>query len=44
MAIRYIDFTLFNKDKDYGGTRITNWSLSEALRYLPYPERPSSSS
>ena len=40
MAVRYIDFTLFNKDKDYGGTRITDWSLQGALRYLPNPERP----
>ena len=40
MAVRYIDFTLFNKDKDYGGTRITDWSLQGALRYLPDPERP----
>ena len=40
MAIDYIDFTVFDKNADIEGNKITNWSLQTALRYLPYPERP----
>ncbi len=40
MACDYIDFTVFNKDKDYAGQAINNWSLRTALGYLPYPKRP----
>ena len=40
MSCDYIDFTVFNKNKDYAGQAITDWSLQGALRYLPDPERP----
>ena len=40
MAVEYIDFTIFNKDIDNMGNKITSWSMQTALRYLPYPERP----
>ena len=40
-AIDYIDFTVFEKDRDYTNSyNFTTWSLQTALRYLPYPKRP----
>ncbi len=39
-AIDYIDFTVYEKDNDYMGTRFTDWSMQDALRHLPYPNRP----
>jgi len=40
LASRYLDFTLFDKEKDYGGTPINDWSLREVLSHLPYPKKP----
>jgi len=40
-AIDYIDFTVFEKNRDYTDTyNFTSWSLQTALRYLPYPKQP----
>lgn len=39
-SVDYLDFTVYKKDNDYMGTRITDWSLQDALRHLPYPNRP----
>ncbi len=39
-SIDYIDFTVYEKDNDYMGTRFTDWSMQDALRHLPYPNRP----
>ena len=39
-AIAYLDFTLFNKNEDWVGNLINDWSLRDALHYLPYPKRP----
>jgi hypothetical protein len=38
-AAEYIDFTVYGKDIFYGDP-ITDWSMQEALSYLPYPNRP----
>ena len=39
-AIDYIDFTVFEKDRDYTDSyRLTTWSLQTAFKYLPYPKR-----
>ncbi len=38
-AVEYIDFTVYGKDIFYGDP-ITDWSMRDALRYLPYPNRP----
>lgn len=40
MAVEYIDFTVFNKDKNMVGDTINGWSLREALAHLPKPKRP----
>ncbi len=40
MACDYIDFTIFNKNINMDGHPINDWSLREALQYLPYPKRP----
>ncbi|NOR56488.1 MAG: hypothetical protein GQ531_09790 [Sulfurovum sp.] len=40
IASKYIDFTIFEKDYSRSGSRITDWSLRTALRYLPKPNRP----
>lgn len=39
MALDYIDFTVFEKDFDYQGYRITSWSMQTALSFLPKPKR-----
>jgi len=39
-ACDYIDFTVFSKDESAFGYKFTDWSLKDALRYLPYPNRP----
>ncbi len=39
-AIRYLDWTLFDKTHDYGGTKITDWSMGRAIGKLPYPKKP----
>ena len=39
LASRYIDFTVFNKDTDRVGDRITDWSL-RGTSSLPKPKRP----
>jgi len=38
-AVKYIDFTVFENNISAGGTRFTDWSLREALQFLPYPKR-----
>jgi hypothetical protein len=39
-AIRYLDWTILGKTHDYGGTRITDWSMRRAIGALPYPKKP----
>ncbi|MBV5348245.1 hypothetical protein JZU61_01025, partial [bacterium] len=39
-ACDYIDFTVFGKDESAFGYKFTDWSLKDALHYLPYPNRP----
>lgn len=39
-ACDYIDFTIFGKDDSAYGYKFTTWSLGDALRHLPYPNRP----
>jgi len=39
IAVRYIDFTVFNKNIDRYGRPINDWSLRVALRHLPQPKR-----
>jgi hypothetical protein len=39
-AVTYIDFTIYGKDYDEQGNQYTDWYLQDALRYLPYPNRP----
>lgn len=38
-AVEYIDFTVYGKDMSHGYP-ITDWSMRDSLRYLPYPNRP----
>lgn len=39
-AVAYIDFTIYGKDYDEQGNKYTDWYLQDALRHLPYPNRP----
>jgi len=39
-AIDYIDWTVFNKTKGYGGVPITDWSMRRAIGKLPDPKKP----
>ena len=39
-AIRYLDFTVFEKDNDRHGNKINDWSLRRAFPSLPIPKRP----
>lgn len=39
-ACDYIDFTVFAKNDSAYGYELTDWSLKDALRYLPHPNRP----
>ena len=40
IAVKYIDFTVLDKDVSRHGHPINDWSLRTALRYLPKPKRP----
>ena len=39
-AIDYIDWTIFNKEYNRAGTKITDWSMRRAIGKLPDPQKP----
>ncbi len=39
-AVDYIDWTVFDKEYNNAGTKITDWSMGRAIGKLPYPKKP----
>jgi len=39
-AVDYIDWTVFNKEYNNAGTKITDWSMGRAIGKLPDPKKP----